>query len=83
MKIFWSYASLDTADRSPAEKLFLRVMAAGYPWGRGSVAEAANLWHHPPILMLTRATRFAKWRSSGESRGRETGGGREDLPVLR
>ncbi len=37
-------------------KGFRVMMAAGHPWGRGSLAEAAKLWQNRRILMLTRAS---------------------------
>ncbi len=44
------------------------MMAAGYRWGRGSLGEAAKMWHNRRILMLTRASSVTRWRLSGKSR---------------
>ncbi len=55
--------------RSGTDTQGSRVMiAAGHRWGRGSLAEAAKLWHNSRPPMLTRASSVTRWRLSGKSR---------------
>ena len=49
-------------------KGFRFMMAAGAPWGRAPLAEAASLRQNPPILMLSRPSSLMRWRLSGKSR---------------
>ena len=47
------------------------MMAPGHRWGRESLAEGANLWQDPRILMPISASCVTWWRLSGKSRTRE------------
>ncbi len=59
------YAASQAATDTQGSRV---VIAAGHRRGRGSLAEAAKLWHDRRILMFTRASRATRWRLTGKCR---------------
>ena len=63
--------SVRTGPSGPRNTKIRLMMAVGHRWRRGSLAEAANWWQNPRILMWTGASRHGVaviWEIPGKSR---------------